>query len=134
MGGMMGNKAVKTTMTELNEQQPDDADLDIEFVSETKDIQGYKCKKAVLTGKDGQQAIFWYTEEIEINKAGQSYLNDQIPGFPMEFEINQGGMKMSMKATFFEKKIPGNASELFSMEIPAGYQEMSLNAMQSMGM
>ncbi len=134
MGGMMGKKAIKTTLEDLKEQQPEEANLDVKLVNETKEIQGYKCKKAVITAMDGKEAIFWYTEEIEINKAGQSYLNDQIPGFPMEFEINQGGMKMSMKATLFEKKISGNASELFSMEIPAGYQEMSLDAMKSMGM
>lgn len=50
----------------------------------------------------------------------------------MVIEINQGEMKMSMKATFFKKKIKENAFELFSLNIPTGYQKMSLDAMKSM--
>ncbi len=133
MGGMMGNKAIKSTISEVGDVQPEDQDVAVEMISETKDIHGFKCKKATLTDKDGRKAIFWFTEEIAVSKAGQNYLSKEIPGFPMEFEMNQKDMKMSMKAILVEKKV-SNAKELFSMEVPAGYQIMTIDQMGSFGM
>lgn len=134
MGGMMGNKAIRSTLDEMKDQQPEESmESDVSLMNETKDIQGFKCKKAIFKDKDGNEAIFWYTEEITVSKLGQNYLNKDIPGFPLEFEMNQKDMKMAMKAILLEKSI-NNASELFSMKIPAGYQEISMKDMNGLGM
>jgi GLPGLI family protein len=134
MSGMMGNKAVKSTLTELEETNPEKPEFEVVFMDETKTIEGYVCKKAVLTNEDGLDAVFWYTEDIIVNKSGQQYLSEEIPGFPLEFEINQGEMKMHLVATLFEKKIGAKSKEIFSMDVPEGYELMTIEQLTSMGM
>ncbi len=138
MSGMIGQKAIKTTLTEIDamkdEEDTDMQDYDVFLVEgESKKIAGYNCKKAIVTDEDGNETIFWYTEDLAANPRGQSYLNSKINGVPLEFEINQKGFKMSFVATNVETSIPkAKQKELFSMEIPEGYTEMTLEQMQQM--
>lgn len=136
MSGMMGNMAIKSNS---KDQQPVDADtpapkVEVTITTETKVIEGYTCKKAVVTDEEGDVANFWFTEEIIVSKKGQNSLSDDVPGFPMQFEINKGGMTMSMTVTKVETSLPKNSKELFSMTIPEGYKEMSPEEMKQMGM
>lgn len=135
---MMGMKyAVKSTMEELKAQAGDDEEpkMDISLEKGKKEILGYKCKKAVATDADGNESVFWYTEDISVNKKGQSYLNEEVPGFPLEYQINQGGMIVSMTATQVESKLDKKqAKELFSFDIPEGYEEKTMEDLQQMGM
>lgn len=133
MSGMMGNKAVKSNLSDLEEEAGEQPEYNVELTDEMKEIQGYKCKKAILTDEEGNEMIFWYTEEIEVNKKGQTYLNENVPGFPLEFEVSQGDMMMIMTSTGFEKKIK-NIGDQFDMSIPEGYEEMTREQLQSMGM
>jgi GLPGLI family protein len=133
MSGMMGNSAIKSTFSEIEAENEETPEIEVEVLDETKTIEGYLCKKALVTDADGNEMVFWITEEIEVNKKGQSYLNEKVPGFPMEFELNQGDMKMSMLVTTFEKKIK-NTKEIFDMVIPEGYKEMTMDQLKSMGM
>jgi GLPGLI family protein len=135
MSGMVGQNAIKTTLTELDEQKTTEENpFTVTLVDETKVIEGYTCKKAILTSEEGLESVFWYTEDIDISKKGQSYLNDQVPGFPMQFELNNGPMKMSMTVTKIEKSIDKKkAATLFDMTIPEGYKEMTMEDLKSMG-
>ena len=135
MSGMVGQNAIQTTLTELDEQKTTDENpFTVSLVDETKVIEGFTCNKAILTSEEGLESVFWYTEEIDISKKGQSYLNDQVPGFPMQFELNNGPMKMSMTVTKVEKSIDKKkAATLFDMSIPEGYKEMTMEELQSMG-
>ena len=134
MSGMMGNKAVKSTLSELEEANPEKPVFEVVFTDETKTIEGYLCKKAIMTDENGMDAVFWYTEDIIVNKNGQHYLSEEIPGFPLEFEINQGEIKMHLVATLFEKKIGSKSKEIFSMDVPEGYELMTVEQLASMGM
>jgi GLPGLI family protein len=134
MGGMMGNNAIKTTTAEMTENQPEKPKYDVVLSDETKTIAKYVCKKAILTNEEGGETIFWYTNDIEVSKKGQSYLNEDVPGFPMQFEINNGGMKMSMTVTTIEEKLDKKSTALFKMNIPEGYKEMTLDDLKKMGM
>lgn len=135
MGGMMGNMAVKSNLDEYEERKEEQPEFEITFTDETKDVTGYKCKKALMTSEDGFESVFWYTEEIMVSKKGQSYLNEEIPGFPMQFEINNQGMKMTMTVTSVEDKLDKKkSSSFFDMTIPSGYKEMTLEELGSMGM
>ncbi|MBL4862777.1 MAG: hypothetical protein JKY09_07160 [Crocinitomicaceae bacterium] len=131
--GMMGKKAIKSTLADMKAEAAEVPEHEITLVDETKEIEGYTCKKAIITDEDGNETVYWYTEEIEIKKGGQSYLSEEIPGFPLEFEVNQGGMILSLTATNFDKKIK-DADEVFDMHIPDGFDEMTLEQLQSMGM
>ncbi len=133
---MMGMKyGVKSTLTELEKQNDGkEPEMDIRLEDKKKEILGYDCKLAVATDDEGNEVMFWYTEDISVNKRGQSYLNEDIPGFPLEYEIMQGGMKISLLADSFEEKIDKKAvKELFSMEIPEGYEEKTLDDLMNMG-
>lgn len=131
-GGMMGNKAVKSTLEALEEEGGEQPEFDVELLDETKEIEGYTCKKAILTDEEDNEMTFWYTEEIAVNKKGQNYLNESVPGFPMEFEINQQGMIMAMTVSEFNDSIKDDS--VFELDIPEGYDEMTMDELKMMGM
>jgi GLPGLI family protein len=136
MSGMMGNNAIKSPL-----EQPEDvadsavvADAEVTLIDETKEIEGYSCKKAIVTSEDGIESVFWYTDQIEVSTKGQRYFNTKIPGFPMQFEINNRGLKMTITVVEIDKKLDKKkSSSLFNMEIPQGYTEMSMDDLQKMG-
>lgn len=135
MSGMMGNTAVKMSADDLKKGEENVDGTEITLVDETKEIQGYDCKKAIATNEEGQESVIWYTEDLAINKLGQNYLNKQVPGFPLEFEINQGEVKMTMVSTEVNKKLDKKkAKELFDTSVPEGYTEMTPEELQGMGM
>ncbi len=107
----MGNKmAVKQTKEEMDKEaakakdkQPDPK---IEYISETKTIAGYECKKAIVTviGKDKKEEKMdvWYSEKFaNPNKDGkgtnQGFMKG-LKGMPFEYAGGQGGMKFKMIA------------------------------------
>lgn len=132
MSGMIGKKAVKSSLSELEAEAGEKPDYVVELIDESKEIEGYTCKKAVLTDQDDNEMTFWYTEEIEVNKKGQNYLNEDVPGFPMEFELNQNGMIMSMTVSLFKDSLEDDS--VFDIKIPEGYEEMSMDDLKKMGM
>lgn len=135
MSGMIGKKAISTTTEELSSKdEKEKPKYEVELVDETKDIAGYKCKKAVLTDEEGNESTFWYTEEIEVSKKGQNYLNENVPGYPMQYEINNSGLVMGMTVTNITKELSKSDLKLFDMSIPEGYAEMTMEELQQMGM
>lgn len=135
MGGMMGNNAIPSTFDDLKANDSLKSDIKVELVNETKKVAGYDCKKALVSDEEGNSTVFWYTEEIQVEKEGHMYLNKEVPGFPMEYDINQNGMIMKMTVTKVETKLDKTAKKtLFSLDIPEGYKEMTMEEMQTMGM
>jgi GLPGLI family protein len=134
MEGMMGKKAVKSTISKLGELKKDQPKQKVTLLEEQKVIQGYSCKKGLLTDSTGNDFVFWYTDEIIASKGGQDYLINEIPGFPLEYEINNQGLKMVMKATSIKKGLDkAEKKKMFSLKIPEGYQEMTMEELQGMG-
>ena len=134
MSGMMGNTAVKMGAEDLKKSTDDAPEAEVTLTDETKEIQGFKCKKAVVTNEEGTESVVWYSEEIIVNKLGQNYLNSKVPGFPLEFELNQGEMKMTMTSTEFNKKLDKKlVKTMFDTTIPEGYTEMSPEELSGMG-
>jgi GLPGLI family protein len=134
MSGMIGKNAILMTAEEIEELSKDKPTMDVELLDETKTIEGFLCKKAVLSDENGGESIFWYTEEIEISKVGQTYMNEEVPGFPMQYDINNNGLKMTMTVSKFEKNLAKNTKSLFEMEIPEGYKTLTLEELEKMGM
>ena len=134
MSGMVGKNAILMTTEEIEALSEGKPEMNVELLDETKTIEGYLCKKAVLSDENGGESIFWYTEEIEISKVGQTYLNKEVPGFPMQYDLNNKGLKMTMTVTKTEKKLDKNARSLFDMEIPEGYKTLTLEELGNMGM
>lgn len=134
MSGMMGNKAVTGTFADLEDEEEKKPEYDVKLTDETKDIAGYTCKKGTMTDEEGNELEFWYTEEVKFESRGQSMMNDQIPGFPMEFAANQNGMVMTFTVETFNKELSGTVEEVFGMAIPDGYEEMTFDDLKQMGM
>lgn len=132
MGGMMGNKAVKTTKSELIDKEGADMDATVELLDETKEVVGYTCKKAIVTDSDDNQIEYWYTEKLKLTVEGQGNANGLIPGIALAFSIDKRGMTMSYIATSVEDKISNEIS--FEVSIPEGYEEMTMEEMGSLGM
>ena len=134
MSGMIGKNAILMTTEEIEALSEGKPEMNVELLDETKTIEGYLCKKAVLSDENGGESIFWYTEEIEISKVGQTYLNKEVPGFPMQYDLNNNGLKMTMTVSKFEKKLDKNIKSLFDMNIPEGYKTLTLEELEKMGM
>ncbi|GAB5418265.1 MAG: hypothetical protein Crog4KO_16300 [Crocinitomicaceae bacterium] len=134
MTGMMGNMAFQGNpddMEEEGEAEEEEAALDMELVDETKEILGYECKKAIMTDAEGNQAIYWYTEEIS-RPDGVSQMPNQVPGLCLQFETNaQEGVKITYTAIEVDKKAKMSDYEI---EIPEGTEVQSLEEMKNMGM
>jgi GLPGLI family protein len=133
MGGMLGKNAIVTTISELEKNKADYTEPTLTLIDETKTINGFICKKALLTDADGNESLFWYTEDIVVSKKGQSYLNANVPGFPLEYSINVNGMTMSLNIKDIVKKLDKNQKKNFEIKIPEGYQEMTLDQLQGLG-
>lgn len=120
LSGMVGQKAIAEPLnTSADAPKPT-----VELINETKEIAGYKCKKAIISDEEGNSYDFWYTEEIKAIGDGQKYFGgNAIPGFPMQMEINQQGMNIKMVADSYEK-LP-KKHNLFDMKVPEGYQLMT---------
>lgn len=130
MSGMMiGSTAVKTTKAEL-EASEDITDMSVEFESETKEILGYKCKKAVVSSGENQGLIFWYTEKMDMPDNQMLNANGLVPGVILEFETIDGEMNMAFTAIEVKKEI--DASITFSLDIPEGFTEKTFEEFSKM--
>ena len=121
MDGMNGKSAIKSNTADMKADS-DSSNFKITLVDESKKILGYNCKKAISTDSEGYESIYWYTNDLVIAKKGQAYLNASVPGFPLEFDIYNNGIKMTMIASTFEEKIDKSlVKNLFDMTIPADF-------------
>lgn len=132
---MLGMKnGTKFNLDDADEEEMDEEDFHVELTDETKEILGYSCKKAILEDVDGNEMYFWYTEDIQFNKEGNQYMRKEVPGQPLEFEINADGLTINFEATSVETEISKkDAKTIFSMDIPEGYEEKSMEELKAMG-
>jgi GLPGLI family protein len=136
MGGMMGDKAVKTTKEEMEagadtEETPE---FDIELTKETKTIAGYTCTKAIVTDESGTKVEYWYTEEIGVRSTDTKSVQNQLPGQPLEYAVDNNGLLMTFSASKVETSLSkADKKTKFSMEIPEGYEEMTYEEFTSGG-
>jgi GLPGLI family protein len=116
--GLIGPNAVKTSISEMSKIIGVDTTSILQLESETKTILNYNCKKAVRIDKKGTRSIFWYTTELIVAKSGHSCLNFDLPGFPLEFELNGEDISYKYTAIAFDNKVK---EKLFDLKIPKGY-------------
>ncbi|MCX6285645.1 MAG: hypothetical protein NTY96_00845 [Bacteroidetes bacterium] len=119
---MMGKKlAIRKTLDEINQDISKEPKPSVQITNETKDISGYKCKKAVVTiEKNGKKNSFeiWYTNELggrEVNFGNPVY--QDIDGMLMEFTFQERTLSMKYTVTKVEKKAVLDSS----FEIPSDY-------------
>ncbi len=128
---MMGQKiAIKTTAEEIQKEINQAGDVKVEVTSETKEICGYTCKKAIIrVEKEEQEIIAYYTEEL-----GNSSLNFDNPQFKdingvmLDYEMPNPQFTMHLTAISVEKKNVEDSE----FQIPEGYQIKTKEEMQKM--
>jgi len=126
---IMGKKqAIKTTREDAEKEKAKMGEYDVKITDETKDIAGYKCKKAEITYKDKKEhdgtIDVWFTNELEASNS-EKYSWKGIDGYMMEFSIDQRGM--GMKFTCTEVKKQSVSDDMF--KIPEGYTVMTQEEM-----
>lgn len=130
MSGMMGKYGALMDLDQMKTDQ-EEADVEVELIDETKDIQGYTCKKAIIIDEEGNESTFWYTDEIGMPETDSQFFKKEIPGMPLEFSVNTPQMVMTMSASEIKTKVK-KAKKVFELEIPEGYSEKSFEELQGM--
>jgi GLPGLI family protein len=128
MSGMFGKKAIQAN---INVEEVKDEEYDVELTNESKEVLGYNCKKAILTSKEGNIMTAWYTEDLTVYKKGINFMQEQIPGAPLEFEMDMNGLGMKVTAKKIEKAL--SAEDLFNLTVPEGYDLTTLEELNKMG-
>lgn len=118
---IMGNKYMIKSSTENNTEE---AKTELKYVDGTKEIAGYKCKKAemTVTATDGSKHNFevYYTEDIPYTSGYKNSIKG-LKGFPMEYGMYNPEYSMTMYFTV--KNISKEAVADSKFEVPAGYKE-----------
>ncbi len=130
MSGMMGKYGAFMDVEEMMEDQ-DDMDVEIELVDETKEVMGYNCKKAIVIDEEGNETIFWYTDEITMPKTDGRFFKKGIPGVPLKFSVDNPQMTMVMTAKEVNKKVK-KPKKVFALAIPEGYTEKTFEELQQL--
>ncbi len=69
--------------------------INFENTNETKVIEGYSCKKAIATLKDGSIISVYYTPDLTLMNKEYSQAFKNLPGFPMEYEFETAKSKFN---------------------------------------
>lgn len=132
LDGVMGQIAMKSTEDDMSDEQKlAMSKRDVELVDETKEIMGYECKKAIVTGADDKESVIWYTMDIVPDYRESQYMYEDIPGVPLEINSSWGKMDLRMVAFDYRKKIR-KPEKVFSMEIPGGFVLKTAEEMKEM--
>ena len=123
---VMGNKYMLKSNTETNAE----AATEIKYVDGTKEIAGYKCKKAqmTVTATDGSKHNFdvYYTEDIPYTGGFKNSIKG-LKGFPMEYGMYAAEYNMTM--FFTAKSIAKESVSNSKFEVPEGYKETTREQM-----
>ena len=125
---MMGTKsAVKLSADEIKKatDKSKSGSPKVTLTSATKVIAGYSCKKAVVTLEKGGNLDIYYTDKINSKLAGMTDYKE-INGFPMEYAVEQSGIKMKFSAkSVTPEKVADN-----KFSIPSDYKVMTQEEMR----
>jgi GLPGLI family protein len=133
MDGMGQKSFIKMSKADMEKENKKNPDPKITYTEEKKTIAGYECKKAVVEMKDqkgeAQKANVWYTDKLPYNGGGRMNQFKGLKGAPLEFESNQGPMKMRMTATKVTTTPVADSQFTLSTD---GYTEMKAEDLQKM--
>ncbi len=122
---VMGNKvAIVTTEEELNKKNAENPQK-ITYVSGTKKIVGYDCKKAQVSDNNGEGSMeIYYTDKIQPPKIGTTYQG--LKGFPLQYGMKNKGIEMTFTATEVKKEKIADSE----FTIPKDYEITTMEKLQ----
>ena len=119
---LMGQKYMIKSSTE--EAPKDGSKTEIKYVDGTKEIAGYKCKKAEMnvTDKDGKKTTYdvYYTEDIPSSATGRNGLKG-LKGTALEYTMKAPDYDMTMH--FTAKSVSKEKVSSDKFVVPEGYKE-----------
>jgi GLPGLI family protein len=131
----MGQKfAMKMSTEELEKEMKETPQATVVNTSETKEIAGYTCKKAIVTMKEKgseteTELVVFYTDELASAKMNElNPLYKDIPGTMLEYSMNEKGMNMFLTAISVEKEKIADSE----FETPEGYKVVTQDELQGM--
>ncbi|HWK03717.1 MAG TPA: hypothetical protein VNS58_08795 [Puia sp.] len=90
--------------------------------SETKDIAGYKCVKAIGVTKSGITVTVFYTRDLIPENREYDPAFKNLEGLPLEYDLTNGDIKIKYRIS----KINLNPVPASKFDIPkTGYREMN---------
>jgi GLPGLI family protein len=117
---VMGSKYMIKNSTEEGKEEPN---TELKYVDGSKEIAGYKCKKAemTVTATDGSKHNFdiYYTTEIPYSGGFRNSVKG-LKGFPMEYGMYNPDYSMTMYFTV--KSLSKEAVADSKFEVPDGYK------------
>lgn len=97
--------------------------------TETRDIAGYKCIKAIATTKTGATLTVFYTRDVVPDNKDYDPVFKNLDGLPLEYELTNGDMKIRYKIS----KINFNPVPASKFDLPkSGYREMNYEESKKM--
>lgn len=120
--------AVKVTKEDIEKELAKSKAPQIVYLEGTKTIAGYSCKKAELVYEGGEKSTVYYTEDIDMDNASVNFTYNipTLKGFPLEFEMDQKGVKMRMTAIKVSKELV----PITLFMVPEGYKEVARDELQ----
>lgn len=95
----------------------------IENRDSTRKILGFKCYYVEMT-QNGKVSRYWCTDEINFKFKGASFVDENLPGFPLQIRKEENGLEFTYTASNFQKTF-SVTKETFSTDPPAGYTVIS---------
>ena len=100
-----------------------------EFLPETKEINGYSCKKAIAKMSNGKTFNVYYTADVVVSNKEYNYTFKDLPGLAIQYEIEAGKTKINYTVS----KIDFTAVATSKFDTPkTGYRVMTYEENQQM--
>ncbi|MFY7965878.1 MAG: hypothetical protein ACOVO1_13345 [Chitinophagaceae bacterium] len=119
-----GNNKVMTKLSKAQwiEKNSKFEGASITMSGDTKNILGYECKKAVIQTKDNNSITLFFATAITPSVKEFEYQFKDIPGFVLEYEVQEGSKKIKYIAT----KINLSPVQASKFDVPStGYRMLN---------
>jgi hypothetical protein len=122
-------KAGIGTPAEVEEMQAEYPEYTFTQTTETKQINGFNCKKVVAKDtKSGTTNDIWVTNDFTAPLGTAAKLFGKAGGYPVQFIVKQNGQEV----TNILKSIDGSKVAAGTFGIPAGYDKITLTELKAM--
>ncbi len=101
----MGSKyAMKVDAKMVEDQKKSMPEFEITESTETKEIAGFTCKKAIVKNKaNNEESIIYYTSQLPYFENSLNAQFGGLKGMPLEFSSKIAGATITLRARTFEK-------------------------------
>lgn len=122
-------KAGVATPGELEEAMSKLPSFTFTPTTETKQINGYNCKKVIAKDAKGNTSFdTWVTNDISAPASAYSTIYAKVGGFPVQFTVNQMGRSITNTL----KSISDAKPPVGTFGIPAGFDKITLTELSAM--